>query len=216
MGCPVGGPGLQGASSLDLSSRSPPPPPCRLSSRRRGSVLAVAEEGDELSTVDVDDADGLPPDFSLLLVFRGRVAEEETDEIEEGVVGESTEIVCHFSASSLKFFELGDFVLVLSFFCAIARSFGRFGPEFVSFSPFLVSWEILSPMSLLPLVASPLTLLLPLPPYFLPNSDHLPLSFRSSLISSEMAESLLKMELFLLKVEAFSDTMLLFLLERLE
>ena len=117
MGCPVGGPGLQGASSLDLSSRSVPPPPCRLSSLRRGSVLAaVLEDGDELSPVDVDDADGLPPDFSLLLVFRGRVAEEETDEIEEGVVGESTEIVCHFSASSLKFFELGDFVLVLSFF----------------------------------------------------------------------------------------------------
>ena len=180
-------------------------------------LAAVLEDGDELSPVDVDDADGLPPDFSLLLVFRGRVAEEETDEIEEGVVGESTEIVCHFSASSLKFLELGDFVLVLSFFCAIARSFGRFGPlPVVSFSPFLVSWEILSPISLLPLVASPLTLLLPLPPYFLPNSDHLPLSFRSSLMSSEMAESLLKMELFLLKVEAFSDTMLLFLLERLE
>jgi len=74
-------------------------------------VLAVLA-GDELSTVDVDDADGLP-DFSLL-VLRGRVAEEETDE--EGVVGESTEMVCHFSASSLKFFELGDFVLLLSFF----------------------------------------------------------------------------------------------------
>ena len=215
MGCPVGGPGLQGASSLDLSSRSAPAPPCRLSSLRRGSVLAVLE-GDELSTVDVDDADGLPPpDLSLLLALRGRVAEEETDEIEEGVVGESTEIVCHFSASSLKFFELGDFVLVLSFFCAIARSFGRFGPVFVSFSPFLVSWEILSPISLLP-PASPLTLLLLPLPYFLPNSVHLPLSFRSSLMSSEMAESLLKMELFLLKVEAFSDTMLLFLLERLE
>ena len=202
MGCPVGGPGLQGASSLDLSSRSAAC--CRLSCRR-GSVLAVLA-GDELSTVDVDDADGLP-DFSLL-VLRGRVAEEETDE--EGVVGESTEMVCHFSASSLKFFELGDFVLLLSFFCAMARSFGRFGPVDSLFpSPFLVSWEILSSISLLP--AS-----LPLLPYFLPSSPHFPLSLRSSLMSSEMAESLLKMELFLLKVDAFSDTMLLFLLDRLE
>ena len=65
-------------------------------------------------------------------------------------------------------------------------------------------------MSLLP-ASLPLVL-----PYFLPSSDHLPLSFRSSLMSSEMAESLLKMELFLLKVVAFSDTMLLFLLDRLE
>ena len=85
-----------------------------------------AVEGEELSTVDVDDADGLP-DFSLL-AFRGRVADEDTEEMEEGVVGESTEIVCHFSANSLKFFELGDFVLLLSFFCVMARSFGRFGP----------------------------------------------------------------------------------------
>ena len=168
----------------------------------------LAAEGDELSTVDVDDADGLP-DFSLL-ALRGRVAEEDTDEMDEGVVGESTEIVCHFSDSSLKFFELGDFVLLLSFFCVMARSFGRFGP-FDSFpSPFLVSWEILSSISLLP-VAS-----LPLLPYFLPSSAHFPLSFRSSVMSSEMAESLLKMELFLLKVDAFSDTMLLFLLDLLE
>ena len=169
----------------------------------------LAAEGDELSTVDVDDADGLP-DFSLL-AFRGRVAEEDTDEMDEGVVGESTEMVCHFSDSSLKFFELGDFVLLLSFFWVMARSFGRFGPFDSLFpSPFLVSWEILSSISLLP-VAS-----LPLLPYFLPSSAHLPLSFRSSVMSSEMAESLLKMELFLLKVVAFSDTMLLFLLDRLE
>ena len=51
-----------------------------------------------------------------MLALRGRVAEEDTDEMDEGVVGESTEIVCHFSDSSLKFFELGDFVLLLSFF----------------------------------------------------------------------------------------------------
>ena len=75
----------------------------------------LAVEGDVPITVDVDDADGLP-DFSLL-VLRGSVAEEVTEEIDvDGVVGESTEIVCHFSASSLKFFELGDFALLLSFF----------------------------------------------------------------------------------------------------
>ena len=39
---------------------------------------------------------------------------------------------------------------------------------------------------------------------------------RSSLMSSDIAESLLKIELFLLNVVAFSDTMLLFLLDRLE
>ena len=77
-------------------------------------MLAVA--GEEPITVDVDDADGLP-DFSLL-VLRGSVAEEVTEEMDDddGVVGESTEIVCHFSASSLKFFELGDLALLLSFF----------------------------------------------------------------------------------------------------
>ena len=74
----------------------------------------LAVEGEEPITVDVDDADGLP-DFSLL-VLRGSVAEEVTEEIDDGVVGESTEIVCHFSASSLKFFELGDLALLLSFF----------------------------------------------------------------------------------------------------
>ena len=75
----------------------------------------LAVEGDVPITVDVDDADGLP-DFSLL-VLRGSVAEEVTEEIDDdGVVGESTEIVCHFSASSLKFFELGDLALLLSFF----------------------------------------------------------------------------------------------------
>ena len=75
----------------------------------------LAVEGEEPITVEVDDADGLP-DFSLL-VLRGSVAEEVTEEIDDdGVVGESTEIVCHFSASSLKFFELGDLALLLSFF----------------------------------------------------------------------------------------------------
>ena len=52
-----------------------------------------------------------------MLVLRGSVAEEVTEEMDDdGVVGESTEIVCHFSASSLKFFELGDLALLLSFF----------------------------------------------------------------------------------------------------
>ena len=77
-----------------------------------------------------------------MLALRGRVAEEDTDEMDEGVVGKSTEMVCHFSDSSLKFFELGDFVLLLSFFWVMARSFGRFGPFDSLFpSPFLVSWE---------------------------------------------------------------------------
>lgn len=78
-------------------------------------------------------------------------------------------------------------------------------------SPFRVSCEILSSINLLPPDSLPLLL-----PYFLPSSAHLPLSMRSSLMSSDIAESLLKMELFLLNVVAFSDTMLLFLLDRLE
>ena len=78
-------------------------------------------------------------------------------------------------------------------------------------SPFRVSCEILSSINLLPPDSLPLLL-----PYFLPSSAHLPLSMRSSLMSSDIAESLLKIELFLLNVVAFSDTMLLFLLDRLE
>ena len=194
MGCPVGGLGLHGASSAHFSSRS------FLLSMRRGRVLGPGGEdaGTEVGVAS----------FSLL-TFRGKVAEDtETTDDEDGVVGESTEMVCHFSANSLKFLELGDFAPALSFFCVIARSLGRFGP---SESPFLVSWEILSSINLLPDSRVPDL------PYFFPNSVHLSCScsLRSWLISSEIAESLLSIELFLLK-GAFSETMLLFLLDRLE
>ena len=142
--------------------------------------------------------------FSLL-DFLGRV-------MDVGLVGvtgvSGTDIVCHFSASSLKFFEPGELIPLVIFFCAIIRSFGR---SFLPSSLDLESFEIVSPIDP---ELNPLE-------YFFSRSDHfLPLfgddfSSISFEISSEMAESLLIM-LLLRANGAFSDTMLLFLLDLLE
>lgn len=141
--------------------------------------------------------------FSLL-DFLGRV-------MDVGLVGvtgvSGTDMVCHFSASSLKFFEPGELIPLVIFFCAIIRSFGR---SFLPSSLDLESFEIVSPIDP---ELNPLE-------YFFSRSDHfLPLlgdfSSISFEISSEMAESLLIM-LLLRANGAFSDTMLLFLLDLLE
>ena len=137
------------------------------------------------------------------LDFLGRVDTEEEAETDSG-----TDIVCHFSASSLKFLELGELIPLVIFFWEIIRSFGL---SFLLLSSLdLASLEIVSPIEL---ELSPLE-------YFFSRSDHrlsLPLDFSSISLemSSEMAESLLMILLFLAK-GAFSDTMLLFLLDLLE
>ena len=141
--------------------------------------------------------------FSLL-DFLGRV-------MDVGLVGvtgvSGTDMVCHLFASSLKFFEPGELIPLVIFFCPIIRSFGR---SFLPSSLDLESFEIVSPIDP---ELNPLE-------YFFSRSDHfLPLlgdfSSISFEISSEMAESLLIM-LLLRANGAFSDTMLLFLLDLLE
>ena len=157
--------------------------------------VAMSEE--ELLAVS-----SLASSFSLL-DFLGRVATALV-----GVTGVSgTDMVCHFSASSLKFFELGELIPFVIFFCAIIRSFGR---SFLPSSLDLESFEIVSPMDP---ELNPLE-------YFFSRSDHFLLllgdfSSISFEISSDMAESLLIM-LLLRANGAFSETILLFLLDLLE
>ena len=127
---------------------------------------------------------------------------------ETGVTGVSgTDIVCHFSANSLKFFELGELIPLVIFFWDMSKSLGR---SFLLSSLDLASLEMVSPIEL---ELKPLE-------YFFSRSDHFlsllkDFSSNSFVISSDIAESLLIMLLFLAK-GAFSDTILLFLLDRLE
>ena len=142
-------------------------------------------------------------DTFSLLDFLGRVATPLT-----GVTGVSgTDMVCHFSASSLKFLELGELTPFVIFFWFIRRSLGL---SFLVSSLDLASLEIVSPIEL---ELNPLE-------YFFSRSDHFlsllqDFSSSSFVMSSEIAESLLIMLLFLAK-GAFSDTILLFLLDLLE
>jgi len=87
---------------------------------------------------------GLDSTFSLLL-FLGRVDDRGFCDVGE-YTGVSIEIVCHFSASSLKFFEPGEFMPLLIFLCEIARSFGLsfFNSSVLDFE----SLDILSPIEL--------------------------------------------------------------------
>ena len=169
-------------------------------------------------------AEHATPTSPSLLPFRGSVAE-----LGDGVESAGTDMVCHFSANSLKFFELGEFIPLLNFLCEIAKSFGL---SFLDSSlEDLESFEIVSPIEL---ELNPFE-------YFFSSSDHffsvsvedpVVLAFRlgfsstasiglaftsvtSLVMSSEMAESLLRI-LQLRAKGAFSLTMLLFLLDLLE
>ena len=164
----------------------------------RGLFSLLARRGKVASWSPVRPVSSLA--FSRL-DFLGKV-----ETAEPAVTDSGPDIVCHFSASSLKFLELGELIPAVIFFGEISRSFGL---SVLLSSVDLASLEIVSPIEL---ELKPLE-------YFFSRSDHLlsPPGFSSIslLMSSEMAESLLMMLLFLAK-GAFSETMLLFLLDLLE